>query len=136
MVSVQTYKHISQKRTSGTAVRCFQVQLFQNPKEIVVLRNVRGCSCLTAICYRNIPAFHILEEDLIFRKISQKRFIIITMNCRNIHALNFSAAAEKSSIAILYFLLPNRRYQFLLFCKISMNATVEFDNIVIFKDMT
>ena len=34
MVNIQTYKHISQKRISGAAVRCSEEQLFQISKEI------------------------------------------------------------------------------------------------------
>ena len=34
MVNIQTYKHPSQKRISGLAVRCSEKYLFQNSKEI------------------------------------------------------------------------------------------------------
>ena len=33
-----------------------------------VLSNVKECDSLSSIRYRNIPAFHISEEDLIFRQ--------------------------------------------------------------------
>ena len=58
-----------------------------------VLNNMIGCDYLTAICYRNISAFHTFQY--------------------NIHALNISTAADRNRIAMLYFLLSNRRDQFL-----------------------
>ena len=44
-------------------------------------------------------------------------------------------AADRDSVAISWFLLSNRRRQFLLFRKISTNVTVKFGNRCYFKDM-
>ena len=60
MVNMKTYKHFSEKRISGAAVRCSEEWLVQNSKEIGVLSNVKGCGYLTTIRYWKIPAFHIL----------------------------------------------------------------------------
>ena len=58
LVNIQTYKHISKKRISGSAARCSEEQLFQRNRSI--LSKVIVCVYLTAICHQNIPAFHIL----------------------------------------------------------------------------
>ena len=50
MVNIQTYKHISEKRISGSEVRCFQNKFQGNGS---VLGNVAGCGYLTAIGYQN-----------------------------------------------------------------------------------
>ena len=59
MVNVQTYKHISQERISGTSVRSFYEEFLQISKEKIVLKNMIGCFDLTAICYGDIAPFHI-----------------------------------------------------------------------------
>ena len=97
--------------------------------EQVNLCNVIECDYLTAICYRNIPAFHRLQEDLIFRL--KRDFKILKeihnnyyeLKKYNIHALSISTAADRNSIATFYFLLSNR----IEHRNISTNATVELD---------
>ena len=85
---------------------------------------------MAAICYRNIPTFHILQEDLDLDKDLKKRFIIITMNCRNIIYMHWVLARLLTETGVqsstLYY--QTEEANFSLFRKISTIVTVKFGN--------
>ena len=56
------------------------------------------------------------------------------MNCRNIQALSMVRLLTETVWQYSFF-YQIEDANFSLFCKISMNTTVEFDNICFFKDM-
>ena len=97
---------------------------------------------LHTICYQNIPASHILYEELIFRQ-----FLKEIHNNYNglygcdIYALSINVAGDRNRIAIFYFLLANRRHQFLvvpqIICERHLQslATDAFLRIWFFTDM-
>ena len=59
MVNVQTYKYISQKRNIWHISQVFLRVAFENIKGKNCLKKYNSVCYLTAICYRNIAAFHI-----------------------------------------------------------------------------
>ena len=54
-----------------------------------VLSNVIECVSLTAVFNWNIPTFDILYENLNSDKDLKKRFMIITISCRNIIHMDY-----------------------------------------------
>ena len=97
MVNVQTHKHISQKRMSGTAVRCFQEALFQIPRTETVLQ----CS---RFCYK-------LEETKfsLFHKISANA--IVELGIRQ----SFSEPFETVALGLLSYLVVRTLNQMIIF---------------------
>ena len=97
MVNVQTHKHISQKRKSSTAVRCFQEALFQMPRTETVLQ----CS---TFCYK-------LEETKfsLFHKISANA--IVELGIRQ----SFSEPFETVALGLLSYLVVRTLNQMIIF---------------------
>ena len=97
MVNVQTHKHISQKRKSSTAVRCFQEALFQMPRTETVLQ----CS---TFCYK-------LEETKfsLFHKISANA--IVELGIRQ----SFSEPFETVALGLLSYLVVRILNQMIIF---------------------
>ena len=110
-IDLQTYFSEKNVQVSCQLFRRMAVPKSQGNR--FVLNNMIGCDYLTAICYRNISAFHTFQY--------------------NIHALNISTAADRNRIAILYFLLSNRRDQFLPVLQNIYQCHLKFGNICFFK---
>ena len=113
-VNIQTYKHISQKRISGTAVRCLRNSCPKFQGNNSVLKCDRVWLFDQNLLSKHSSLSYIVRSDFQAKILKEIRNKYSELLEYNIHALSVGTATDRDSIAIVYFLLWNRRDQLLL----------------------